>query len=290
MALIGLAFDVLLLGYQPTGRWPVPLAAPVATLVAGVSAWIGYRNGDRMVLASSLARPLRGGDPNAQVLGNVVEEMAIAAGIPAPAVWVIDDDDPNAFATGRAPEHASIAVTRGLLAALSRDELQGVIGHEIAHIRNYDIRTMTIVAALLGGVVLLSEWGSRLRVRGRDRDEGPAGLASTVVVVLGLVALVVAPLVGRLLAMAVSRRREYDADATAAELTRNPLGLAKALRKLEAAAAPTRRIARGTAHLCITDPLGRRLSSRDGALADLLATHPPIGKRIALLEQLAYAR
>jgi len=170
------------------------------------------------------------------------------------------------------------------------DQILAGIGHEIAHIRNYDIRTMTIVAALLGGVVLLSEWGSRLRVRDRDRDEGRAGLASTVVVVLGLVALVVAPLVGRLLAMAVSRRREYDADATSAELTRNPLGLAKALRKLEAAAAPTRRIARGTAHLCIDDPLDRPANEREGRLADLLATHPPLQDRIARLEQMAYQK
>ena len=260
---------------------------------------MGYRFGDRAVLASSFARPVTADDASPQVkrLMNVVTEMAIASGLPMPRVHLIDDPDPNAFATGRGPDHASIAVTTGLLAAMGRDELQGVVAHEMAHVRNYDIRKMTIVAALLGALLLLSDWGTRFRLgvpssgnSGRKRREGGTAAGPLALVLLGLWLLTVllAPLIGRLLATAVSRRREYLADASGAELTRNPLGLASALRKLEAAGAPTVRIHRGTAHLCIADPLGRAVNERDGWLADLLGTHPPIADRIARLEAMGY--
>jgi heat shock protein HtpX len=224
---------------------------------------------------------------------NVVTEMSIASGLPMPKVYVIDDPDPNAFATGRDPDHASVAVTTGLLMVMNRDELQGVIAHEMSHVRNYDIRTMMVVAALLGAVLLLSDWASRVRVQGRrSRDDdggsaasGPLGL---LIFVVWLLAIVLAPLVGQLLATAVSRSREYLADASGAELTRNPMSLANALRKLQAATEPTRRVSRGTAHLCITDPLDRAVNEREGKLADLFGTHPPIDDRIARLEAMAY--
>jgi len=286
LGILGLGFDLFV-----SGTFPIPVAGMLAAVAGGVSAWGAYQHGDRAVLTGSGARVPGMGDPNVQVLRNVVEEMAIAAGIPRPRVYVVDDPDPNAFATGRDPQHASIAVTTGLLALMNRDELQGVIAHEMSHIRNYDIRTMTVVAALLGAVLLLAEWAARIRWRGRDRDGGSLPLpVAAVVFVVWLLAILLAPFVGQLLALAVSRRREYLADSSAAELTRNPLGLAKALRKLDAADAPTRRIARGTAHLCIADPLGRALDEREGWAADLLATHPPITKRIALLEHMAYQR
>jgi heat shock protein HtpX len=255
---------------------------------------VGYRFGDRAVLASSFARPVTADDASPEVkrLMNVVTEMAIAAGLPMPRVYLIDDPDPNAFATGRDPARASIAVTTGLLAVMSRDELQGVVAHEMAHVRNYDIRTMMLVAALLGAVLLLSDWAMRLRLGGsrdRRRDGGSgAGPLGLVLLGLWLLTVILTPLVGRLLATAVSRRREYLADAAGAELTRNPLGLAGALRKLEAAAMPTVRIHRGTAHLCIADPLGRAVNEREGWLADLFATHPPIAERIARLEAMGY--
>ena len=195
---------------------------------------------------------------------NVVTEMAIAAGQPMPRVYLIDEPDPNAFATGRDPNHASIAVTTGLLKTMNRDELQGVIAHEMSHVRNLDIRKMTLVAALLGAVLLLSDWATRLRLgipadRDSKRREGGAGGGPLVVILLvvWLLTILLAPLIGRLLATGISRRREYLADASGAALTRNPLGLASALRKLEAATAPTARIYRGTAHLCIADPLGQ---------------------------------
>ncbi|MGH7265723.1 MAG: M48 family metallopeptidase, partial [Candidatus Rokuibacteriota bacterium] len=299
LGFLGFGFDLVALGYDPArplarGQVPIPIGASFAVLLGGASSWLSYRWGDRAVLAASMARPVTADDPNAKVLMNVVTEMAIASGQPMPKVYVIDDPDPNAFATGRSPEHASIAVTSGLLTVMSRDELQGVVAHEMSHVRNYDIRTMTIVAALLGAVLLLSDWAARLRLRGgkRSRDDdrggGLPGPLMLVVFVVWLLAIVLAPIIGQILATAVSRYREYLADASGAELTRNPMGLAGALRKLHAATAPTARIARGTAHLCITDPLERRVNERRGALADLLATHPPIEDRIARLEQMAY--
>ena len=300
LGFLGFGFDLFALGIVPVAPVgpvgvPVPVAGTLAGLLGLASGWVGYRFGDRAVLASSLARRVTPEDREARVLLNVTTEMAIAAGLPMPRVFLIDDPDPNAFATGRDPEHASIAVTRGLLRAMSRDELQGVVAHEMGHVRNYDIRTMTVVAALLGAVCLLSDWAARVRVRasaGRDGDErrggGPAGPFGVVLFVVWLLTVVLAPLIGRLLATAVSRRREYLADAAGAELTRNPLGLARALEKLEAAVAPTTRIPRGTAHLCIADPLGRTVNERTGRLADLFATHPPMADRIARLRAMAY--
>ncbi len=296
LAFLGFGFDLFVFGYDASrplsrGQMPIPFAATLGLLVGGVSSFVGYRFGDQAVLGSSGARPARPDDPNARVLMNVVTEMAIASGLPMPKVYVLDDPDPNAFATGRDPEHASIAVTSGLLMVMNRDELQGVIAHEMSHIRNYDIRTMTIVAALLGAVLLLSDWASRIRLGGRRRDDGESpvsGPLALVMFVVWLLAIILAPIIGQLLATAVSRQREYLADASGAELTRNPMGLANALKKLAAATEPTRRVARGTAHLCITDPLERRLNEKEGLVADLLATHPPIDDRIARLEQMAY--
>ena len=236
--------------------------------------------------------------PDIKRLMNVVTEMAIAAGVPMPRVFLIDEPDPNAFATGRDPDHASIAVTTGLLKTMNREELQGVIAHEMSHVRNLDIRKMTLVAALLGAVLLLSDWATRLRLgvpglpgleaaRTAPRSAAPSSWSCSS---CGSSPMLLTPLIGRLLATGVSRRREYLADASGAELTRNPLGLASALRKLEAATAPTARIYRGTAHLCITDPLGKAVNEREGWLADLFATHPPIADRVARLEAMAYRR
>src|SRR5438445_1249745 len=223
--------------------------------------------------------------------------MAIAAGLPRPAVYMVADPDPNAFATGRGPGHASIAVTRGLLDVLDREELQGVVAHEMSHIRNLDVRVMTIVAALVGAVALLSDWarrgmwwggGSRRRGGGDDNDRG-GGLTGLLFFILWLAAIVLAPLMAQLLAMMVSRGREYLADASGAELTRNPMGLARALEKIDAAVAPTQAVSHGSAHLCIADPLGRQVNLReDGFWTDLFASHPPMAARIAALKQMAF--
>ncbi|MGH7378706.1 MAG: M48 family metallopeptidase [Candidatus Methylomirabilales bacterium] len=293
--LLGVGFDLATGSLLPLPAAGTVLLVPVGSLAAlalsSTSAWWSLRQGDRAVLLSTRAVPLEAlgaGDPRGRQLQNVVEEIAIAAGLPAPRIYVVPDPDPNAFATGRDPEHASIAVTAGLLDLLNREELQGVVAHEMAHIRNYDIRTMTVMAALLGAILLLHDWAGRLsrtgvvRVGGRGRGKWGAPF------LLWLLLVLVAPLIGRLLAMTFSRTREFQADATAAELTRNPLALAGALRKLEEAFAPTRSINRGVAPLCIVDPLGLKAALREGFWADLFATHPPIAARIARLEGMAY--
>lgn len=294
--LIGVGFDLATGSLLPLSAPGTVLFVPVAGLAAlalsSTSAWWSLKHGDRAVLLSTRAVPLETldpSDPRGRQLQNVAEEMAIAAGLPVPRIYVVPDPDPNAFATGRDPAHASIAVTTGLLDLLNREELQGVVAHEVAHIRNYDTRTMTVIAALLGAILLLHDWAGRLsrvgtvRVGGRGRGKGGAPF-----LLLWLLLVLVAPLLGRLLAMAVSRTREFQADATAAELTRNPLGLAGALRKLEEAFSPTRSINRGVAHLCIVDPLGLKAGLREGFWADLFATHPPMATRIARLEGMAY--
>jgi len=301
LAFIGYGFDLFILGVTGSPHpgsvpFPVPIAATFAGLFGLGSAWLGYRFGDRAVLASSFARPATPDDasPDVKRLLNVVEEMTIAAGVPKPRVYLIDEPDPNAFATGRDPEHASIAVTTGLLQTMDRDELQGVIAHEMSHVRNFDIRKMTLVAALLGAVLLLSDWATRVRLgipssrSSKDREGSGGGPLMIVLLVVWLLTVLLTPLIARLLATGVSRRREYLADASGAELTRNPLGLASALRKLDAATAPTARIYRGTAHLCIADPLGKPVNEQRGWVADLFATHPPIADRIARLEAMAY--
>jgi heat shock protein HtpX len=300
VAVIGFGVDLFVIG---GGQTFVPIATIAALGVGGGQAWWSLRNGDRSVLRSTEAKPvaarLSAARNDAERLRyrqfqNVVEEMAIASGLPMPVAYVIPDPDPNAFATGRDPDHASIAVTEGLLRTLDREELQGVVAHEMAHIRNYDIRLMTVVAALVGAILLLSDGSTRAMrfgggrgMRSSGRGNGKDG-GGVVVLVIWLVALVLAPVIGRLLAMAVSRRREYLADATGAELTRNPLGLASELEKIEAAVEPTPMIKRGSAHLCSADRLGRRLDNREGRWANLWATHPPMASRIAALKVMAY--
>jgi heat shock protein HtpX len=305
LIVIGLGFDTFVIG---EGGGMVPIATPMALLVGLGSSWASMRLGDRMVLASASAQPLDEAIAAAtsddeklrfRQFDNVVEEMAIAAGLPKPATYIVPDADPNAFATGRDPEHASLAVTRGLLESLNREELQGVVAHEMGHIRNFDIRLMMIVAALVGSVALLADWagrgmrfgalsGGRSRSSDRDDREG-SGAAGLVLFALWIIAIILAPIVARLLALWVSRTREYQADATGAELTRNPLGLASALEKIESAVAPTATIKRGTAHLCIADPSGKaQASDGEGLSNSLWATHPPMAKRIAMLKQMAY--
>ena len=292
---LGLGFDFFFwseLTEEPGIR--VPFFTGFALLGGAFYATVSYFGGAREVLAATYAKPARLDDPLEKQFVNVVEEMAIAAGLPAPKAYVVPDSDPNAFAVGRDPEHASIAVTRGLLERLDREELQGVVGHEMAHVRNLDIRTMTLVTALFGATVLLSDFARRGLSfggggrRGRSRDSGGGGGGVMLLLfVLWMLVAVLAPILSRLLVLAVSRSREYLADASAAELTRNPLGLAAALRKIAAAHEPTELISQGSAHLCITDPRGLGVNEREGAAADLFATHPPIGRRVALLEGMA---
>jgi heat shock protein HtpX len=288
LVFLGIGADFFLYGSGAGPGFPV---ATIGALLfgAGSSLW-ALKAGDRAVLESANAVPIDRNDPRQMVLDNVVEEMAIAGGLPKPRAYVVPDNDPNAFATGSGPEKSSIAVTAGLLDALNREELQAVVSHEMAHVKNYDIRLMTVVAALVGSVLLISDWGRRGIGWGGGRRRGSrgGGIFALVFFVLWIVSLLLAPLIARLVAMAVSREREYLADASGSELTRNPLALASALEKIDAAVAPTPSIKQGVAHLCIADPRGREINEREGGLAELFATHPPIAKRIALLREMSY--
>ena len=294
VAFLGIGADMFLYGSGFSPGFPILTIG--ALLFGGGSAWWSLRGGDRAVLESTNARPADLRDPGERILDNVVEEMAIASGMPKPAVYIVPDADPNAFATGTGPEKSSIAVTAGLLGALNREELQAVVSHEMSHVKNYDVRVMTIVAALVGSVLLISDFGRRGLSWGgagrrNDRDEGGgggSGLFGIVFFALWIISIILAPIIAQLVAMSVSREREFLADAAGSELTRNPLALASALEKIDAAAGPTPSIKQGVAHLCIEDPRGRAVNERQGAFANLFATHPPIARRIALLREMAY--
>jgi heat shock protein HtpX len=292
----------LLTADSPPGSYAhvFPFIGIITTLVAAGVCWSAWRSGAERVLWSAGAwEIIEPGTPEQREYVNVVEEMAIAAALPRPRVWLVPDDDPNAFATGRDPQHANIAVTQGLLERLSRDELQAVVAHEMAHVQNYDTRLMTLLAGMVGAILLVSDGTSRM-LRGGVRvggsggrsggggKKGGAGALGLIVLVIWLLTLIVAPLVSRLLAMAVSRKREYLADATGAQFTRNPAALAAALEKLEGASGATRTIAKGAAHLCIVDPSERKISDVEGFLGDVFASHPPLKQRVIRLRGMAF--
>ena len=278
------------------GRHLFPWLGILLTATALIAAWYAYKTGPEKVLWATDARELIDPQTDAErQVANVVDEMAIAAGVPRPRLWLVPDDDPNAFATGTGPANSHIAVTNGLLRICNRDELQAVIAHELGHVKNLDVRLMTTLAALVGAVLLVRDgmgrmMGGGVRIRGGGGRKGKnAGPLLAILLALWVISWIIAPLVTQLLALAVSRRREYLADAMSAQFTRNPLALASALEKIESAEAPTASIKRGAAHLCIADPLGRRLTNREGWLADTFATHPPMGMRISRLKGMGYA-
>jgi heat shock protein HtpX len=269
----------LLFGYGVAG-------VIVALLIAAGMSFVSYRYGDRIVLRASKARPATP-EQHAR-LHNIVDGLCIAAGIPKPAVYVIPEQAPNAFATGRNPEHASIAVTEGLLEQLNRVELEGVIAHELSHVKNRDILVGTLVATLVGVVVLLADWMRRAFFWGGgrrgDRDRGGSGLG-IVLVVAALVLSILAPIMAQLIRLAVSRKREYLADANGALLTRYPPGLAAALRKIASSTNQMRVANNATAHLWFSQP-SRTPGEGVSRLERLFSTHPPIGERIRILEQM----
>ena len=286
----------LLTADAPPGSYHhvVPFIGILSVLSAAAICWYSWRHGaERVLWATGAWELIEPATPEQKQLVNVVEEMAIASGLPKPRVWIVPDADPNAFATGRDAATASVAVTEGLLVALSRDELQAVIAHEMAHVRNLDVRLMTLLAGMIGAIALMSDGMGRMIGRGGGRalsrrGGGKGNPLGVVILVLWLLTLVIAPVISRLLAMAVSRKREYLADATGSQLTRNPMALASALEKLEGATAATVSISRGAAHLCIVDPSPGLMSSREGFLANFLASHPPIRQRIVRLRGMGY--
>jgi heat shock protein HtpX len=276
-------------------NFPVLMYLPVGTaltVVVGIFTLLtSLQWGKKSVLWSVRAELPDETVPDFPELMNIVKEMSIAAGIQTPTVYVVKDTDPNAFAVGTSPADSSVVVTSGLLSKLDRSELQGVIAHEISHIRNSDTRLMTVITVLFGAMLLLSEWMKKSAVFGGfsgSRIPGIGWVMRGFLFAAWLITVLLAPLIARIVAMAVSRQREYLADAGAAELTRNPKALASALSKLENAAEPTVSFHKGVAHLCVVNPKGRKINEKEGWLADLLATHPPMKNRILLLNAMAY--
>src|SRR5829696_4525920 len=262
------------------------LAGLIFALVVGVIAGlISYYGGDKIALAASTAREITHDD--APVLFNVVEEMSIASGLPMPKVYIVDDSAPNAFATGRNPEHAIVAVTSGLLEKLDRDELQGVIAHEMSHVANFDIRYSMLVGILVGTTVLISDfflrglWFGGGRGGGRRGGDG-GGQLQLIMMLIAIVLAIIAPLFARLLQLSISRQREFLADATAVRLSRNPRGLADALQKISGDREVLEVANRATAHLYIVNPIKKFEKRSKG----LFSTHPPIEERIQILRSI----
>jgi len=282
-----LAVFGFVIGFAMSGYWQGGLVAiGVAVVIAMLLSTLSYFAGDSIVLAASGARQVN--DQIAPQLMNVVREMSIAANVPEPRVFVINDSAPNAFATGRDPRHATVAVTTGLLEKLDREELQGVIGHELSHVRNLDIRFALLVATLVGSIALLADfflrftfWGGLGGRRDRGSREGGGGLM-IIMVVLGLILAVVAPIIASFVQLAVSRQREYLADASSVELTRNPNGLERALVKISTDREALEVANRATQHLYFVNPIKKWESRASG----LMATHPPIVDRINRLRSL----
>jgi heat shock protein HtpX len=250
-------------------------------VIGAVWSWIAFHSGDRLVLKLTGAEEV--GADQEPVLHNVVEEMAIAAGIPRPHLYVIETDALNAFATGMSPARAAIGVTRGLLNTLNREELQGVIGHEMGHIVNWDIRYATAVGVIVGLIALVSDGALRtLFFSGRSRNSGRGGAGPALVMIVLVAFAALAPLFAVLVQFAVSRQREFLADATSVRLTRNPRGLISALEKLSASSIPFSGANRATQHMFIVNPL-RNFSEQSSRL---YATHPPLALRINRLRNL----
>lgn len=255
-----------------------------ALLFSIPTALFSYYKGDWVALRTAGAIPITKED-NPYVV-RMVENLCITAGMPTPKIHIIPDPAMNAFATGRDPEHASIAITEGLIRNLENEELEGVIAHELSHIKNFDIRVMTVVIILVGFIALLADFFLRAQFFGfggrRDNREGDARIGA-VLAIVGVVLAILAPLVAQLIQFAVSRKREFLADASGALLTRYPEGLARALEKISANARPVARASNATAHLYISNPFkgGRHF------LGKLFSTHPPIEERITALRSMA---
>lgn len=270
------------------GALPYSLFAFGLGFLLTLGAWFG---GDRAVLAASGAKPLDpAAGPEELQLDNITAELSIAANIPKPKIYVIDDTALNAFATGRDPQHASIAVTKGLMTKLDREEMSGVIAHELSHVRNFDIRYSLLVAALVGSLALLSDMLLRFAMFGgagrrRENEKGGGGL-QIIVLFLTIILAILAPIAARMVQLAVSRQREYLADASGVELTRNPQGLERALAKLAGDKEVLEVATKATAHFYIVNPV-KHFETR---AAGFMATHPPLTDRINRLRTLRGAQ
>ena len=264
-----------------------PTASVIALVIAAVMAFTSYWKSDSIALKVSRAVPA---DPETyQRLHNLVEGLCIAGGLPKPKVYIINDPAPNAFATGRNPQHAAIAVTTGLLERMNRVELEGVVAHELSHIRNYDILVSTIAVTLVGSIAIMTDLGIRMMWwnGGRTSREGDRNNGSNPLALFGFLLLILAPIIARAMQAAVSRKRESLADVSACQMTRYPPGLISALEKLRADTTATHSASMATAHMWIEQPLsGVSDGGKLGFFHRMFNTHPPLDERIALLKEL----
>jgi heat shock protein HtpX len=268
------------MGYQPGGLAYVG----IALIISSVSSFVSYYYSDKIVLGISGAKPA---DRKTDFLFyTVAENLAIGAGLPKPTLYVINDSAPNAFATGRDPKHAVICATTGLLAKLNRSELEGVIAHEMSHVKNYDTRLMSVVAVMVGLVALLGDWFMRsMWWGGGGRDKDREGIGS-IMIVLGIIFAILSPIIASLIQLAISRRREFMADAGSVEETRQPQGLISALEKISSDTEPLEVANKATAHLYIVNPFKGKTQGSVGWLSGLFNTHPPIPERIEALQKM----
>jgi heat shock protein HtpX len=265
------------MGYEPGGLGFVG----IALIISGIMSFGSYWYSDKIVLAISQARPAsRKRDFN---FYTVSENLAIGAGLPKPKLYVIEDSAPNAFATGRDPKHAVICATTGLLQKLNRTELEGVIAHELTHVKNYDTRLQSLVAVMVGLIALMGDWFLRMRWTGRksDRDEGNIG---AFIMVLGIIFALLSPIIAQLIQLAISRRREFMADGGSVMITRQPQGLISALGKISADKESLEAANKATAHLYIINPFKSGIKGERNWFAGLFNTHPPINERIKALK------
>lgn len=269
------------MGYRPGGLGIVG----IAFIISGLMSLGSYYFSDRIVLAISGAKPAK--RETHFNFYTVAENLSIGAGMPKPRLYVIEDSAPNAFATGRDPKHAVVVATTGLLEKLDRTELEGVVAHELSHVRNYDIRLMGIVSVLIGSVALLSDWFIRMTWFGKRGSNRKSSQLDMVFLVLGIIFAILAPIVGKLIQLSISRRREFMADAGAVELTRQPTGLASALKKIAKDKEPLEVANKATAHLYIENPFKDKTKTAVGWFSGLFNTHPPVEDRVKALEQMA---
>ncbi len=283
LILLSLIVLVLIVGVVVDLLFGLGVAGIIGALVVAVIlAAVSYARSDKVALAAAHARPVD--EPDQPRFNNLVEGLCIAAGLPKPALYVIDDPAPNTFAVGRNPRHAALAVTTGLLGAMNRVELEGVIAHELSHIKNSDMLASTTAVTAIGGIVLLADLGLRFSIVGGDREEGNGSLG-VVLAVAALPLLIFAPIAAQLMRLSMTPERELQADATGVALTRYPPGLASALKKLESGQAAVHHATRATAQLWIESPLERD-GEKTSRLNRAFDTHPPLEKRIRILESM----
>ncbi len=281
------AFGIYM-GYEPGGLGYFG----IALIISGVSSFVSYYYSDKIVLTISGARPAN--RKTDFLFFTAVENLAIGSGLPKPTLYIIQDSAPNAFATGRDPKHAVICATTGLLDKLNRTELEGVVAHELTHIKNYDTRLMSVVAVMVGLVALLGDWFMRMMwFGGRSRDDRESGNLGSIIMVLGIVFAILSPIIATLIQLAISRRREFMADAGSVEATRQPQGLISALGKISKDTEALEAANKATAHLYIVNPFKTSPAGRQGKaqgsvgwFANLFNTHPPVAERIKILEKM----